>query len=85
MVLPGEIGTQTDNIDAGIVNYKMSVTIPEVDTIDYVVDIKISTSPLVIAQPQYIGFGGNVVGFTLALASNATGVTVTSEVLVLGA
>jgi len=79
MVLPGEIGTQTDNIDASVLNYKMSVTIPEVDTIDYVVDVKISTSPLLVAQPQYIGFSANVVGFTLVLSANVAGVTVTAE------
>lgn len=79
MVLPGEIGTKTENIDAGVLDYKMSVTILEVDTIDYVVDIKISTSPLVIAQPQYIGFNTNVVGFTLVISSNPSGITVTAE------
>ena len=84
MVKPGEIGTRTDNIDAGIVNYKMNVTITDVDMVDYVVDVKISTEPLVLAQPQYVDSMGNVVGFTLVLASNAAGVTATAEVLVLG-
>ncbi len=83
MVLPGEIGTQTDNIDAGIVNYKMNVTISDVDTVDYVVDVKLSTKPLVVASTQYISFSGNIVGFTLILVANAAGVTVTAEVLVL--
>ncbi|GAH75503.1 unnamed protein product, partial [marine sediment metagenome] len=40
--------------------------------------------PLVVASPQYISFSGNIVGFTLVLASNAAGVTVTAEALVLG-
>lgn len=84
MVLPGEIGTQTDNIDTGVVNYKMNVTISNVDTVDYVVDVKLSTKPLVVATPQYISFSANIVGFTLVLASNAAGVTVTAEVLALG-
>jgi len=84
MVLPGEIGTQTDNIDTGIVNYKMNVTISNVDTVDYVVDVKLSTKPLVVVTPQYISFAANIVGFTLVLASNAAGVTVTAEVLTLG-
>ncbi|GAH39119.1 unnamed protein product [marine sediment metagenome] len=47
MVLPGEIGTQTDMIAAGVVNYKMNVTIDNVDMVDYVVDVKLSTTPLV--------------------------------------
>ena len=84
MVLPGEVDTQTDTIDEGVVNYKMNVTINNVDTVDYVVDIKISTKPLVIAQPQYIDSLGNVVGFTLVLDSNVAGVTAIAEVLVLG-
>ena len=84
MVLPGEIGIQTDNIDKDVVNYKMNVTISNVDTVDYVVDVKLSTKPLVVASPQYISFATNIVGFTLVLASNAAGVTVTAEVLVLG-
>lgn len=84
MVLPGEIGTQTDNIDAGIVNYKMNVTINNVDTVNYVVDVKLSTKPLIVATPQYISFAANIVGFTLVLTSNVTGVTVTAEVLTLG-
>ncbi len=83
MVLPGEIGTQTDNIDAGVVNYKMNVTITNVDTVDYVVDVKLSTTPLVVASPQYISFSTNIVGFTIVLASNVAGVTVTAEVLAL--
>jgi len=84
MVLPGEIGTQTDYINAGTVNYKMNVTITDIDTVDYVIDIKISTIPLVIAQPQYISFSTNIVGFTLVLASNVAGVTATAEVLTVG-
>lgn len=84
MVLPGEIGIQTENIDKDVVNYKMSVTITNVDTIDYVLDIKVSTTPLVIAQPQYISMAGNIVGFTLVLAENAAGVTATAEVVVSG-
>lgn len=84
MVLPGEIGTKTDAIDSPTKNYKMNVTIDNVDTVDYVVDVKISTEPVVVAVPQYIGFSGNVVGFTLVLAENAAGVTATAEVLVLG-
>jgi len=84
MVLPGEIGIQTDNIEKDVVNYKMNVTVDNVDTIDYVVDVKLSTEPLVVASPQYISFSGNIVGFTLILASNAAGVTVTAEALVLG-
>ncbi len=83
MVLPGEIGTQTDNIDAGVVNYKMNVTITNVNTVDYVLDVKLSTTPLVVASPQYISFSGNIVGFTLILVANAAGVTVTAEVLAL--
>lgn len=84
MVLPGEVGTQTDMIAAGVVNYKMNVTIDNVDMVDYVVDVKLSTTPLVVASPQYISFATNIVGFTLVLASNAAGVTVMAEVLVLG-
>lgn len=84
MVLPGEIGIQTDNINAGVVNYKMNVTIDNVDMVDYVVDVKLSTTPLVVASSQYISFATNIVGFTLVLASNAAGVTVMAEVLVLG-
>lgn len=84
MVLPGEIGTQTDNIDALVEHYKMNVTVSDVDTIDYVVDIKLSTKPLLLASPQYISFSGNMVGFTLVLDTNTAGVTVTAEALVLG-
>jgi len=83
MVLPGEIGTQTDTIGAGVINYKMNVTITNVDTVDYVVDVKLSTTPLVVASPQFISFATNIVGFTLVLTSNVAGVTVTAEVLVL--
>lgn len=81
MVLPGEIGTQTDMIDAGVVNYKMNVTITNLDHVDYAVDTKLSTEPLVVAVPQYISYSANVVGFTLVLDSNVSGVTVTAEVL----
>lgn len=84
MVLPGEIGTQTDYINAGTVNYKVNVTIDNVDTVDYVVDIKISATPLTIAQPQYVSFASNIVGFTLVIHANVAGLTVTSEVLVVG-
>ncbi len=83
MVLPGEIGTQTDTIGAGVINYKMNVTITNVDMVDYVVDVKLSTIPLVVASPQFVSFASNIVGFTLVLASNVAGVTVTAEVLVL--
>lgn len=84
MVLPGEIGTKTENLDKDTVNYKMNVTVENVDAIDYVVNVKLSTKPLVVASPQYISSSGNVVGMTVVLASNETGVTVTAEVLVLG-
>ncbi|MBA7617631.1 hypothetical protein ES703_24947 [subsurface metagenome] len=65
-------------------NYKINITINNVDTVDYVVDVKLSTKPLVVATPQYISFSGNIVGLTIVLAENATGVTVTAEVLTLG-
>ncbi|GAH32064.1 unnamed protein product [marine sediment metagenome] len=84
MVLPGEIGTQTVNIDMNTVNYKMNVTIENLDMVEYVTDIKLSTKPLVVATPQYISFAANIVGFTLVLVSNVAGVTVTAEVLTLG-
>jgi hypothetical protein len=83
-IQPGEIGTQTVKVDAGVTAYKVNVTVENVDTIHYVVDVKLSTEPLVVATPQHISVAGNVVGLTVALASNPSGTTVTAEVFVLG-
>jgi len=83
-IRPGEIGSATVNLDAGVTAYKMTVTVEEVNVVHYAVDVKLSTEPLVTATPQYIDSSGNVVGFTVVLASNPAGTTVTAEVFVLG-
>jgi len=83
-IRPGEIGSATVNLDAGVTAYKMNVTVDTVDTINYVIDVKLSTKPLVVATPQYIDASGNVVGFSAVLSSNPSGTTLTAEVFVLG-
>ncbi|MBW2651013.1 MAG: hypothetical protein JRC66_08435 [Deltaproteobacteria bacterium] len=84
MVKPGEIGTATVYLEAGVVQYKMAVTVDSVDQIDYVISVHLSTTPLTLASAQHVSFKGNVVGFSVILDSNVSGITLTAEVLVLG-
>lgn len=66
----------------------LNVRVPDLRAIDYVLHVQFSMSPLSCAQPVYEAVNkritGNVVGMTIFGAFNATGTTLTVEVIAVG-